>query len=157
MIEVDRFWDWHTHTFHIPLCFQTKVYNYAFYHFHYRVSEKQVLEKSSFGKTSFGKTGFCFRKECCQNMILIYLVLIHDHTLVLKIPRTLSCIYISKEFSLKKDWFQKYTQIKILAHFWSTGRSTVGRAKLLCRLTDMHQSASVHFGRPCDRSSAALY
>jgi len=50
---------------------------------------------------------FVLRKEFCQNMVLIYLVLIHDHTLVLQDPKTLFCIYISKEFSLEKDWFRK--------------------------------------------------
>ena len=87
-------------------------------------------------------------------MVLIYLLLIHDHTQVLQDPRTLFCIYISKEFSLEKDWFRKDIQIKTLAYC----RSTVGKAKLLCRSiersTDMHQSASVHFGRPSGIPSA---
>jgi len=58
----------------------------------------------------------------------------------------------------EKDWFQKDFYILPLALSRSTDRSTVGRAKLLCRSiersTNMHQSAFVHFGRPGGRPIA---
>ena len=98
-----------------------------------QVSEKQVLEKLV----------FILEKNFCQNIVLIYLVLIYDHTLALQISRTLFCIYLSKENLLEKYWFQKDFQKQVLALSRSTGWSTAGRAKLLCRSTgrstDMHQ------------------
>ena len=66
----------------------------------------------SFRKTSFGKSGFekqvleklvfDLEKIFYQDIVLIYLVLIYDHTLLSQSPRTLFCIYILKEILLEK-------------------------------------------------------
>ena len=77
-------------------------------------------------------------------------MLIYDHTLVIPSPRTLFCIYPSKEFLFKKP-FQK----SVFGLVRSTARSTAGRAELLCRSTrrstDMHHCACVNIGRPTGR------
>ena len=85
-------------------------------------------------------------------------MLIHDHTLALQIPRTLFCIYLSKENLLEKYWFQKdsktgfgpqpvdhwqsktavgqpgsrLTCTKCKRALRSTGRSTVCKSSALC-------------------------
>ena len=57
-----------------------------------QVSKKQVLEKPV----------FVFRKDYYENIVLNYLVLLYDHTLLAQSPRTLFCIYILKEILLEK-------------------------------------------------------
>ena len=97
------FWDCHTHTFHIASCLQTN--------FHIKISnlvlENQSLEKSFLEKKVFGKTVFVWKKDFCQNIVQVFLVLIYDHTLIFTSPRTLFCSPLSKEFLSKFTIFKK--------------------------------------------------
>ena len=76
------------------------------------------------------------------------MVLIYNHTLVLISPRTIFCVYPSKEFLSKFLSSKSPFKICYSGPVQSTARSTAGRAELLCRSTDMHHCACVHIGRP---------
>ena len=118
--------------------------------------EKTKFWKICFWKNKFLEKPFLFRKRIFIKIkFKSFLVLIYDHTLVFISPRTLFCIYQSKEFLWKflssKSPFKNLT----FGLVRSTTRSTVGRAELLYRSTgrstDMHHCACVHFGRPTGR------
>ena len=153
MKEVDRFWDFHTHTFHNPLVFSYKILLPGFL----PSFRKIKFQKPSFAKTSFEKISFCFEKDFYQNIVLNYLVLIYDHTLLAQRLRTLFCFYKLKEILLEKIWLQNIFKILFLVLSRSTDCSAAGRAELLCRSTgrstDVHQSERAL--RKTDRSTGS--
>ena len=102
----------------------------------------------------------CIRdRNFYQNKVQIFLVLIYDHTLVLISPRTLFCIYLSKEVLSEEFRLQKVFKNLTFALVWSTERSTAGRAELLCRSTvsvNRHAPLCMCAHRSTESKSSAL-
>ena len=116
-----------------------------------KFQKNEVWKNRFLEKQAFRKTIFSLEKEFFyQNIVRILLVLIYDHNLVFPSPRTLFCIYPSKENLSEKLKTSKFSKTVIFGLVRSTARSTAGRAELLYRSTgrstDMHKCACVHIG-----------
>ena len=103
MIEVDNF-GIVTHTHLILLHAYKQIFITKFL----TKFRKNKVWKNRFWKNKFLEKQSLFRKRIFyQNKVQIILVLIYDHTLVLISPKTLFCIYPSKEFLSKISIFKK--------------------------------------------------
>ena len=76
--------------------------------------KNKVSKNQFFKKQVLEKRIFTLEKIFYQNMVLIYLVLTYDHTPVIYSPRTLFCIYLSKNFYWKNIDFKKIFKIRLL-------------------------------------------